>query len=493
MCYYIINISLNNYQNIRVENGLTIRENQSEITDIIQTSTTMHLSVLNSLGLPTDNILSSVDERKIAIANLPFIIEKIDNLPLDDAYYLSKFFVAITTGLFDAALNYLWDETIKQLRIRIVNGDLKYFYDVVISDDKRRNFSTPEDLLKLDDYDLIKGALQIDLISQIGYKHLDYIRYMRNWASAAHPNQTELTGLNLVSWLEICIKEIIATPLSNVLIQTNRLLYNVKNETVDEEQAETISIFFTELSRDKADALAKGLFGIYIDSTTSQQARANINLLAPNLWVMVSEEVKYEFGLRYASFTANGENQNIIYAKQFLELVGGLSYLPDAVKTPQIRSAIENLVMAHHNFNNFYNEPPFARQLLNIIGNHGEVPPQLIYQYTKAIVTVFLTNGSGVCWDAEPIYINLIRNFNSQQAFIALTSFSDESIRSKLQFSLCKKKFADLLDLLQPNITSTGVLELLDEIKERRNDLAMISRSDNLLKKIAFFSKNILH
>ena len=26
---------------------------------------------------------------------------------------------------------------------------------------------------------------------------------MRNWASAAHPNQSELTGLNLISWLEI--------------------------------------------------------------------------------------------------------------------------------------------------------------------------------------------------------------------------------------------------------------------------------------------------
>lgn len=131
--------------------------------------------------------------------------------------------MAVATGLFDAALNYLWDETIKQLRIRIINGDIEYFYDVVVSDDRRKNFSSPEDLLKLDDFDLIKGALQIDLISQIGYKHLDYIRFMRNWASAAHPNQSELTGLNLFSWLEICIKEVIATPPSNIQVRINQI------------------------------------------------------------------------------------------------------------------------------------------------------------------------------------------------------------------------------------------------------------------------------
>ena len=116
-----------------MENSLTIRDNPNEITSIIQNSNNMHLAVLNALGLPTQDILSSVDERKIAISNLPYIIEKMNTSNLSDAYYLSKFFVAVSTGLFDAALNYLWDETIKQLRIRILNGDIKYFYDVVIS------------------------------------------------------------------------------------------------------------------------------------------------------------------------------------------------------------------------------------------------------------------------------------------------------------------------------------------------------------------------
>ena len=48
---------------------------------------------------------------------------------------------------------------------------------------------------------------------------LDNIKFMRNWASAAHPNQIELTGLQLISWLETCIKEVISLPLSNITIE----------------------------------------------------------------------------------------------------------------------------------------------------------------------------------------------------------------------------------------------------------------------------------
>ena len=61
---------------------------------------------------------------------------------------------------------------------------------------------------------------------------LDNIKFMRNWASAAHPNQIELTGLQLISWLETCIKEVISLPLSNITIEIRKLLYNIKNNEI---------------------------------------------------------------------------------------------------------------------------------------------------------------------------------------------------------------------------------------------------------------------
>lgn len=471
-----------------METSLALPNNPKEMVNIIEQSDNMYLSVLNHLGLPTEGVLSTIKERKAAIRNLPDVIDEMQNL--DDAYYLSKFLVAVSTGLFDAALNYLWDETIKQLRIRILVGDLKYFYDVVVPDSKRRDFSAPEDLVNLDDATLMEGALKIGLIGQIGYKHLDYIRYMRNWASAAHPNQAELAGLNLVSWLETCIREVIATPLSNIQIRINQLLGNIKSQALIPSEVETMAAFFTELSTEKCNALAKGLFGIYIDPESSQQTIANINLIAPLLWGFISEDVRSDFGTRCAMFMANGEKHAKETSMRFLELVGALSYLPDAVKAPQIKNAIDQLLEAHYANNNFYNEPSLARQLSNIIGKHGSVPPQLNYAYIKALVTVFLTNGNGEAWNADPIYVELIKNLDAKQTYLALTSFRENSIKSKLQFSLCKRKFEAMIDLLEPNITSEGVRSLLNELRKDINRLSTLLPSDRLIQKIQLFDKN---
>lgn len=68
------------------------------------------------------------------------------------------------------------------------------------------------------------------MISDIGYRHLDYIKYMRNWASAAHPNQVKLTGLQLVGWLETCIREVINLPNSVITIEIRRLLKNLREK-----------------------------------------------------------------------------------------------------------------------------------------------------------------------------------------------------------------------------------------------------------------------
>ena len=149
-------------------------------------------------------------------------------------------------------------------------------------------------------------------------------------------------------------------------------------------------------------------------------------------------------------------------------------------------------MIMHNGINNFYNEPSFARQLLNVVGQHGEIPKQLIYEYTKTVISAFLTNGLGECWDANPIYIELIRKFNAKQSFIALTSFTDENIKSKLQYVLCQQKYEEMIEIIKPNITSEGVKNLLEEIKSQVKALHLMSQSDKIIEKIHYFEKNLL-
>ena len=205
------------------------------------------LSVVESYGLPSQNIFVGVPERATVFKNVDGVLSNLPEEQKGSSVYLSKFLAATASGLFDAALNYLWDETIQEIRKRVIQYDVEYFFDNATHEEKRKKLHGPENIVKLDDSELIQGARNIGLISELGFKHLDYIRYMRNWASAAHPNQNQLTGLQLISWLETCIKEVISLPLSNIVIEIKQLLGNIKENQLTENDAKQIAPFFITL------------------------------------------------------------------------------------------------------------------------------------------------------------------------------------------------------------------------------------------------------
>jgi len=450
----------------------------------LQTFEEGFLSVVESYGLPSQNIFVAVPERAMVFRNVDAVLHQLANEQKSNSVYLSKFLAATASGLFDAALNYLWDETIQEIRKRVIQYDVSYFYDNATHEEKRKKLHGPEDIVKLDDSELIQGARNIGLISELGYKHLDYIRYMRNWASAAHPNQNQLTGLQLISWLETCIKEVISLPLSNIVIEIKQLLGNIKENQLTEEDAKQIAPFFINLTRQQTSNLVSGFSGIYIDETTTPQTRQNIHYLLPYLWERVDEDTKQSFGIKYGKFIANNEQEKAKLARQFLEIVNGVAYIPDDLKAAEIETAVQNLLSAHRNMSNFYSEPAFARQLSGLVGQAGNIPVQVRNSYVLGVVEVFLTNGNGVAWNAEPYYIELINKFSQDEAIIAMLSFAAENIASRLQFSLCQQKYRELIDMIKGKISSPAALEVMEAIENYGGPLDKMGNDSRMKQKV---------
>lgn len=422
------------------------------------------VSFLDYQRLPSEGIFVGIPERMNVFKNLEGVISQIDPKVKSQSLYLSKFIAGVASGLFDAALNYLWDETILQIRKRIIQYDLEYFYDNAVSGDKRKRVKDESDLVKIDDYELIKGAKEIGLISEVGFKHLEYINYMRNWVSAAHPNQNDITGLQLISWVETCVKEVISLPVSNISIQIKQLLSKIKTNNISNTEAHEIAVFFTNITQEQISNLVSGFFGIYTKSDTDSQVLQNINRLLPLIWDRVDEDTRSSFGLKYGNFVANGYQDEKKLAREFLQLVDGESYIPDDLRIVEIETAIDNLASAHRGFNNFYNEPSFARQLQRIVGTPPRVPKSLDKKYTLTLVDVFLTNGNGVAHAADSIYEILLSNLSSHQANIAALSFTNIQITSKLQFNICQRKFKEMLSIVEPIITSPPIKDLIKDV-----------------------------
>ena len=446
------------------------------------------IGFLEERGLPSVNILVSVPERQVVFVNVEAVLAKVSLEQRPKSVYLSKFIAAIAAGLFDAALNYLWDQTIHELRSRVAQYDLSYFYDnAVRSTDKRAKLRDEDDLDKIDDSELIFGAKEIELISDMGFKHLDYIRYMRNWASAAHPNQNELSGLQLVSWLETCIKEVISLPLSNIAVEIKKLLNNIKSNSVSESDAKEIAPFFLELTPHQANNLASGFFGIYTKVDTTAEVRQNIQRLLPFLWERVEEATRQQFGIKYGKFTVNNDQDQKKLARQFLEIVSGQSFIPDSLRSAEIQIAIDNLLTAHRGWSNFSNEPPFARALMRLVGN--DVPSQISKNYVSSLVEVFLTNGNGVSWSADTIYAQMLNQLNPDQLLLAMLSFTDDNIASKLRFPICAEKYRELLKLLSGKVVGEAAKELLRDIVAFPGPLDKMRDTMQIKRRVAAFER----
>lgn len=445
-------------------------------------------SILNFLaeqGLPTESVLVSVNQRVIVFKNISDVLPNISEEQKSLSIYLSKYIAAVASGLFDAALNYLWNETIIELRKRVSKYDISYFYDnAVNSPEKRKNLSSEDDLIKINDNELIEGSRKIGLVSEIGYKHLDYIRYMRNWVSAAHPNQNEITGLQLISWLETCIKEVICLPLSNGTLEIQKFLKNLKNNNVSDSDAKKIAAFFFDLTQEQINTLSSGLFGIYTRSNTTPQTRQNVKRLLPYLWDKVDEETRQVFGIKYGKFVANNDQAEQALAREFLELVSGKSYIPETLLTAEIDTAVDNLLNAHREFNNFYNEPPFAKALEKLISQSGQIPLQIRQKYVRAIVEVFLTNGNGIAHNAQGIYRSLIQRFTTTQAIMAILSLNSTIISTKLQHSLCQNKYRELIKIIKDQIPAEPVKDLINEIENYRGLLDKLKNQSSFKRKV---------
>ena len=437
------------------------------------------LTALDAVGLPSEGVLVDIEERFRVFENYPNILKLLTARQLGQSMYLSKLLAAVGAGLFDAALNYLWDETIAELRRRVALYDLAYFFDIAVtSPDRRKGLHTKEDLHKIPDQDLIRAARELGLISDIGYQQLDLIRYMRNYASAAHPNQNEIQAYQLMGWIETCIKEVITLPENQLVADTKQLLHNVRRGTINSANAVSTASFFDELPQESADNIASGLFGIYIDRTSDEHARDGVRLLMPAIWDHISEDKRRDLGLTCGKYVANGDTEKSDLSRELLEVVNGAAYLPTEIRTTDIASAIDELLVAHRGYNNFHTESGPARRLNTL--SSEPVPKAIRRTYVRAIVEVFLTNGNGIAWAADNHYSEMISRFGPREARIALESLFEAEIASKLQFVSTQEKYEELLDALEPKMTKPRTRDLFEAIRSFTSGPSNVAKDSNL-------------
>lgn len=253
---------------------------------------------LDHLGLPTENIIAEINERQVIEKNLPAFIDSLPAETKRDARYLSKFVAGAAIGLFDASLNYVWNEVVLNLRQKAIVYGLDMFFDAAVGGGRRELYSTEDDLSGIKDNNLINTCRKLELISEIIYTKLHHILTMRNDIGASHPNTYSINGFELMGWLQTCVIDVLNDKPSESAIQIKSFINNLKVSTtpLDEAAIRGMEIPLADLSLQNTGNLLHSVFGIYTTKATGNIVRKNISLVAPHIWQRGSDNVKYKLG-----------------------------------------------------------------------------------------------------------------------------------------------------------------------------------------------------
>ena len=424
---------------------------------------------LSSLGLPTENILAPIDERKKVIDQLENALAELPMEERERSYYLTKFTVAIAIGLFDGALSYLWNETIIALRRMVANFDLAYFFSVAEKISSRnRNFGSVEDLDQVQDHDLLEACRRIGFISDVNYRRLENVDFMRNHASAAHPNEIEIDGYEMLAYLSNCLRYAIVAKPNQSVISINRLLGNIRTTVIPEADFTVIGSEIEKLSQERIDDLLWTLFGLYVDSRQTADTKSNIGNLAGFAWTPSSEDRRYEIGAKYGIFRKNADVRQTEAAEAFLQLVDGQRYKDDDSLAGELLEKLDTLKSVHFGMNNFYSEHPHAKVLGQSLPINGIVPRAARPGWVKVVCICYIGNGhgylQGVDEAALPYYADYVNSFGEAEIVEFLHLMGDAEVNSAFSRKKADARVRELAGILKSKSDNIHIKKALDLI-----------------------------
>ena len=351
--------------------------------------------------------------------------------------------VAIRAGLFDGAINYIWNVTVLHLRQRMRDFGLP-----VVSQILQRQFEE-SDLIDLQDSDLIDLCLKLNLVTEDGFFFLNQCRETRNNFSAAHPAIGKINDREVIAFVNRCVTHALSDESSLVGVDFTEFIHAIKGDRFAEGQCEAWVSRFDATHDPQRQLLFGTLHGIYCDPASAESARLN------SLDLCVAYQAKFTTAItsdlidRHSDYVAKGQKERHLASQQFFEELGLLALLNESERHAVISAAVRRLWSVHLALNNFYNEPPFAERLM-MLSEVEPIPDTIQEQFVHAVVGCYIGNGYGVSNAAVAFYETMIRSFSPKEIVIMISAVkNNRTISDRIQSNpSCRSRFVDGLRLV---------------------------------------------
>ncbi|NDO76115.1 hypothetical protein [Shewanella sp. SE1] len=403
-----------------------------------------------ALGIPRE-VLASQEEIEYAWRDLP---RELREIPGDlRGELIARMCVAVSTGLFDGAMNYSWNAAILQLRQKIRNFGL-----AVVAQIQQNDFEEKH-LLELQDSRLLDLCLKLNIINEDGFFFLDQCREVRNNFSAAHPTMGTVNDREFTTFLNRCVRYALADSSSPRGVDIGAFISATKGPRFNGHQCQIWVQRLTETHDAQRQMLVNMVHGIYCDPATAEPARLNAIDICTGLSGAFTSAIKSDLINNHSDYVAKGLEDKHTASLQFFEKLGLLGLLNESEQHVVFSRAIDRLWNVHNGMNNFYNEPPFAERLLEVT-QQGAVPETIQDSFVQTVACCRVGNGYGVSNAAVPYYDEMIQGFSPREVATLVRAAVDNTSTIGRRISnngSCRRNLKTALELIDPASVSNSV------------------------------------
>ncbi|TAL83656.1 MAG: hypothetical protein EPN74_13530 [Rhodanobacter sp.] len=403
-----------------------------------------------ALDVPRD-VLASDEEIQTAWNNLPGVLKKIP--PALRTEGMARMCVAVSSGLFDSAINYIWNSSVIELRDKV-----KRFGLPVVTQITGKASFDEEALVDLKDAELLALCLKLNLITEDGFFFLDQCRDIRNNFSAAHPVVGKIDDHEFIGFTNRCAKYALGNEQNPVGVDLSAFMIAIKSGKFSEEQKDQWTHRIQKTHEAQQYLIFGSLHGIYSDPSSNEEARVNALSIAAEFAPHFTPKAQSDLINRHHDYIAKGDERRHKASQQFFEKLGMLALLGEHEVHALVSNACKRLFGVHQSYDNFYNEPPFAERLLQLT-QQVAAPDTVKQELVETVVTAATGNQYGVSNAAIPSYQKMIKGFSPGEVEIMLNlPQANGIIGARLKaYSSCRSRFKELVKLIDPSSVPSKV------------------------------------
>lgn len=416
-------------------------------------------NILSAFNLPRE-VLAGDEEILYAWKELPREILRIPPQLRDGL--IMRMCIATSVGLFDGAINYIWNAVIITLRRKITNFGLP-----LVAQTLDRSFND-DDLNNCMDSELLDLCYKLQLLSEEGYFFLNQCRDIRNNFSSAHPTMAQIDDRELINFISRCCKHGITDDYSLQGVNVSDFISSIKGRKMNEDELEVWKQKLIDTFPAQRQMLIPSLMGIYCDPESSESSRLNAVKIFSSLSDFIDDKAKSSMLDQYNKYFVKGLDDKCAAAKVLFEKLKILNLLNSAEQHAVYKKACTNLLKAHLEFNNFYNEPPFA-QRLHELSESLKTPDTIQSEYVYTILMCYVGNGYGVSNAAVYYYTEMIKNFSPKEIYYLIGLCNQKSLFTEKikNHRHCKERYIEALKLIDRDSMNATQLASYDVLLKK--------------------------